>query len=126
MNTLPRFVFGISTLAALSACVVAPAPYPTQPVYAPAPQPAYSSQPAYPPAPVFVDVAPPPPYQEVVPVTPFVGAVWITGYWRWHEGRHYWVPGRWEHPRPGYTYVPHRWVSEGGHWHLRGGEWVRH
>jgi len=121
MNKLLRFAVGISGAAALSACVVAPAPYPTQ-VYSPAPQPIYS-QPTYAPAPVIVDVAPPLPYQEVVPVAPFVGAVWIAGYWGWQGGKHYWVPGRWEHPRPGYRYVPHQWVSEGGHWHLRGGEW---
>ena len=53
--------------------------------------------------PVVVDVAPPAPYYETVPVAPFVGAVWIGGYWGWNRGRHTWVPGRYEHPRPSYA-----------------------
>jgi hypothetical protein len=74
---------------------------------------------------VVVDVAPPAPYAEVVPVLPYAGAVWIGGYWGWNGGRHRWVPGYYERPRPGYRYEPHRWESNGGRWHLRGGGWAR-
>jgi len=113
----------IAPLAAvlMTACVVAPYParrvvY-TQParVYA---EPAYQDE-------AVVDVAPPPPYVEVVPAIPFAGAVWIGGYWGWRGGRHTWVGGRWEQPRPGYGWRAHTWAQEGGRWHLHGGGWVR-
>lgn len=104
----------------LSACVVAP--YPNRVVYSqPVPvnaAPVYQEE-------AVVDVAPPPPYVEVVPAIPFAGAVWIGGYWGWSGGRHQWVPGRWEHPRPGYSWRAHAWVQQGGRWHLRAGGWVR-
>jgi hypothetical protein len=108
----------------LSACVVAP--YPQRVVYS---QPVPVGQPQYQPVPadstVVVDVAPPAPYVEVVPVAPFVGGIWIGGYWGWNGGRHVWVPGRWEHSRPGYQWRPHGWVNQGGRWHLHAGGWVR-
>ncbi|HZV92234.1 MAG TPA: hypothetical protein VFF72_03400 [Caldimonas sp.] len=94
--------------AGLSACVVTPArPY------------AYES------GAVVTDVAPPAPYVETIPVAPFVGAVWIGGYWGWRGNRHVWVPGRYEAPRPGYHWEPHHWVQHGGRWHLEGGAWRR-
>jgi hypothetical protein len=106
------------TAALLSACVVAPYPYSRRVVYA-EPVPAGEA------ADVVTDVAPPAPYVETVPVMPYVGAIWIGGYWGWYGGRHQWVPGRWEHGRPGYGWQPHAWVNQGGHWHLRAGGWVR-
>jgi WXXGXW repeat (2 copies) len=109
--------------AALSACVIAPPQprpvvYNTYPVY---------TQPAPAPAPdtVIVDVAPPPMQVEVVPVAPFVGAVWVGGYWGWNAGRHYWTPGHYVRPVPGHRFVPHRWDRAGGRWAFRGGFWVR-
>ena len=74
---------------------------------------------------VVVDVAPPAPYVEVIPVLPFLGALWIGGYWGWQSGRHYWVPGRYERARPGYGWNAHRWVPQGGRWQLQGGGWYR-
>jgi hypothetical protein len=74
---------------------------------------------------VIVDVAPPAPYVEVIPVLPFLGALWIAGFWGWHGGRHHWVPGRYERPRPGYGWSAHSWVQQGGRWHSYGGGWVR-
>ncbi len=76
-------------------------------------------------APVVVDVGPPAPYYEPVPVVPFVGAIWIGGYWGWNGGRHSWVAGRYEHARPGYGWDPHRWVQRDNRWHLEGGGWSR-
>jgi WXXGXW repeat (2 copies) len=121
----PTRILVILPIAAtlLSACVVAP--YPHRAVYAQPvpigaqPVPYYDADEA------VVDVAPPAPYVEVVPAIPFAGAVWIGGYWGWRGGRHAWVGGRWEQPRPGYGWRQHAWVQQGGHWHLRGGGWVR-
>jgi len=104
---------------ALSACVVAP--YPRQTGY-------YAQGGYYPEAggPVVVtDVAPPPPYAEVVPAIPFAGAVWVGGYWGWSGGRHTWVGGHWDHGRPGYVWNPHRWENRGGRWYLHNGGWGR-
>lgn len=96
----------------LSACVVAP--YPQGQV-------AYAQ-----PADISIAVPPPAPYAEVIPAPPFVGAIWINGYWGWSGGRHQWVPGRYERARPGYRWEPHRWTqSPRGDWHLHGGGWVR-
>jgi hypothetical protein len=99
--------------AALSACVVAPAqPYPY----------GYSAAAG---SVVVADVAPPAPYYEPVPVAPYPGAVWITGYWGWSGGRHVWVGGHYERARPGYTWQPHRWAHRGdGRWHLEEGHWA--
>ena len=73
------------------------------------------------------NVAPPPAQYEVIPVIPFLGAVWLSGYWGWSSGRHNWVGGHWSQPRSGYGWQPHRWVpGNGGRWHLRGGGWIRH
>lgn len=117
-------------VASLSACVVAP--YRSHPDYGgrgygqPVPPmgPPQSGGP-YESAIIVVDIAPPSPYVEVVPVLPFLGAVWIGGYWGWYGGRHQWVPGRYERPRAGYGWNPHGWVQQGGRWHLYGGGWVR-
>jgi hypothetical protein len=115
----PRLLILPVVAVVLTACVVAP--YPARRVVYPQPV-----QPApYDGDEVVVDVAPPAPYVEVVPAIPYAGAVWIGGYWGWRGGRHAWVPGRWERPRAGYVWRPHVWVSQRGHWHLRGGGWVR-
>jgi hypothetical protein len=71
------------------------------------------------------DMAPPAPYYEVRPVMPYVGAVWIGGYWNWYGGRHVWVPGYWGAARPGYVWHPYRWAPYGGRWNLYGGGWAR-
>ena len=128
MPLQPRLLIVPLSAALLSACVVAP--YPARPVVYSQPIPAYAQPaPVYADAPpgdeVVVDVAPPAPYVEVVPAMPFVGALWIGGYWGWAGGRHHWYPGHWEHPRAGYTWRAHAWVNEGGRWHLHGGGWVR-
>jgi hypothetical protein len=70
-----------------------------------------------------VQVAPPAPIVEVRPPLPFAGAVWIPGYWRWHDGRHVWVGGRWSAARAGsvwepnhWQHTPRGWVHVHGHW----------
>jgi WXXGXW repeat (2 copies) len=125
MKNLPAYqrsaTAALLSALALSACVVAPPQprpvvYNTYPVYA---------QPAPPPATVIVDVPPPPAQVEVVPGAPFIGAVWVGGYWGWNGGRHLWTPGHYVRPVAGYRFVPHRWENGGGRWALRGGFWVR-
>ena len=110
--SIPRLAACALFAAALSACVVAPAP--RRAVYV---EPAGEV--------VITDRAPPAPHVEVVPAPPFVGAVWLNGYWGWRGGRHVWVGGRYEAPQPGYRWRPHRWVPYNGRWHLEGGGWAR-
>jgi len=107
MRTLAAAVMSIG---ALGACVVAPAGY-----YADG----YGGTIA------TTDVPPPAPYYEVRPALPYLGAVWIAGYWGWQAGRHQWVPGRWDRPRHGHSWQPHAWHRHDGRWALRGGGWVR-
>jgi hypothetical protein len=107
--------------AALSGCVVAP--YPQYGYAQPAPQyggPQYQGDAG------VVMQAPPVPQYEAVGVAPFLGAVWIGGFWNWSGGRYTWVGGHWDHGRPGYHYVPHRWepVAHGG-WRQQPGRWER-
>jgi hypothetical protein len=105
-----------ATTMTLSACVVAPYPQ-GQVVY---------TQPVPNETDVTVGVPPPAPYVEVIPAAPFLGALWISGYWGWSQGRHQWVPGHYERARPGFRWEPHHWVQgSGGNWHLRGGGWRR-
>ena len=78
MASLRLLAVSLSAVS-LSACVVAP--YPRQ-VYG-QPVPAGYGQPAYEGDIAVVDVAPPPPYVEVVPALPFPGAISLGGYWGW-------------------------------------------
>ena len=90
--------------AALSACVVAPAP-------------GYYGETVY--------TAPPAPQYEVVGVAPSPGYFWIGGGYFWEGGRYAWHPGYWGAPRPGYHWAARTWVRTGGGWRVRGGVWVR-
>ena len=69
---------------------------------------------------VVVAEAAPAPRDEVIPVAPSTGHVWIAGYWSRHGGSWVWVTGRYVvRPRPAAVWVP-------GHWdrHPRGWVWV--
>jgi hypothetical protein len=90
--------------AALTACVVAPAP-------------GYYG--------ATVTTAPPALQVETVGVAPYPGAFWIGGGWFWEGGRYGWHPGYWERPRPGYRWEARRWERYGGGWRERPGRWVR-
>ncbi len=73
---------------------------------------------------VEVDVAPPPPQIEAVPVPPYGGAIWIEGCWNWDGARYVWISGHYERPRPGWVWVPHRWAqSPRGRWRYYAGHW---
>jgi len=73
---------------------------------------------------VYVNVAPPPLREEVVPVAPHGRWVWRPGFWRWNGVRYHWVHGRYVHPRhvgaawlPGHwDSTPHGWIWVEGHW----------
>src|SRR5262249_19163854 len=57
------------------------------------------------PPPIAVAWAPPPMLVEAPPPMPYVGAVWVGGYWVW-EGNWVWAAGRWAPPpRPDYVWV---------------------
>lgn len=119
-----------ASAALLSACVVAPYPSRGGVVYAPAPV-QQMPPPVYSPAPgdgyVVAPSAPPPVYQEVVPVRPFADALWIAGFWGWVGGRYVWNGGHWDRHRHGYQWEPHRWVPHGnGQWRQEGGRWRNH
>ena len=120
-RTAPALLAAAFALPMFSGCVVAPYP-PYRGGYAAPAQ--YPAQPYGEPIAV-ADLPPPSPYQEVMPAMPFIGAIWLSGYWGWHGNRHEWVGGRWEHPREGYAWSPHRWVPVQGRWHLMAGGWVR-
>jgi hypothetical protein len=104
-----------ATAMTLSACVIAPYPQGELVYTQPIPN-EYE---------ITAGVPPPAPYVEVIPAAPFLGAIWINGYWGWSQGRHQWVPGRYDHARPGYRWEPRHWIhGPRGNWHLRGG-WRR-
>lgn len=73
---------------------------------------------------VYLDVAPPPPREEVVPA-PRHGLVWEPGYWDWRHGRYVWVRGHWIRERHGMYWHPSHWENRGGHWVLERGGWHR-
>ncbi len=72
---------------------------------------------------VVVNAPPPAPLVEVVPPPPSPGHAWISGYWRWANGRHNWVPGHWENARPDHFWVAGHWVRRGSNWSFSGGYW---
>jgi hypothetical protein len=75
--------------------------------------------------PTIVTVPPPTPQVEVITAPPRQNQVWISGYWRWRNGRHAWVPGHWQNARAGYFWAPGHWVQRGSGWIFAGGFWQR-
>jgi hypothetical protein len=76
--------------------------------------------------PIRINVAPPAPQVEVVPVTPSPRHVWIPGHWQWRPPirRHVWVPGHFAvRPAINRVWIPAQWVNEGGFWVFRPGRW---
>ena len=62
---------------------------------------------------VEVELQPPPPRVEVIPVAPR-NHFWVHGYYAWVRGTHAWVAGHYEPLRPGW-----------GRWHFYPGHWFR-
>lgn len=73
---------------------------------------------------LVVQEAPPALREEIRPVSPGDGLVWIPGNWSHEKGEYEWTSGRWEHPAAeNMTWSPARWrhTSTGygftrGHW----------
>lgn len=91
--------------AALSACIVAPAP-------------GYGGG-------VYVAAAPPPVQYEAVGIAPTPGYFWVGGSWFWAGGRYAWHPGYWQAPRAGYRWVAHGWERGPRGWRENPGHWAR-
>jgi len=62
---------------------------------------------------IYVQIAPPVPIVETVPVAPSPAHVWIAGYHGWDGRAYVWVPGH-------YVVPPHP------HWHWVAGHWSHH
>jgi hypothetical protein len=73
---------------------------------------------------VEVDVAPPPPREEVIPEAR-VGYVWVPGYWAWRHHNHVWVHGHYVRERHGHHWVAATWNHEGRRYRFQAGHWDR-
>lgn len=73
---------------------------------------------------IYVQVAPPPPRYEAVPVMR-PGQVWVPGHWEWRNNRHVWLAGYYTRARPGYVYSQPVWEQRGDRWSYRPGAWAR-
>ncbi|MFQ6082339.1 MAG: YXWGXW repeat-containing protein [Candidatus Aminicenantia bacterium] len=61
---------------------------------------------------------------EIRPPTPYPGAVWISGHWKYTRHGWVWVSGHWaKPPRRGAVWVPGRWVKTPHGWKWRKGHW---
>lgn len=73
---------------------------------------------------ININVAPPQPQYEAVPVLAPTQA-WAPGYWAWTGERHVWVAGRPMMKRDGYRWAPDRWEQNGNGYQRQPGYWVR-
>ena len=73
---------------------------------------------------ININLAPPQPQYEVVPVLA-PNRVWAPGYWAWNGDRHIWMRGRSISKRDGYRWAPDRWEQRGGSYYRQPGNWVR-
>ena len=73
---------------------------------------------------VYVQIAPPAPRVEVVPVARH-GQTWVPGHWEWRHRQYAWVPGYFVTVRPGYYYAQPQWVQYGNRWGYQAGGWSR-
>jgi hypothetical protein len=78
------------------------------------------------PPPVLVSTPPPPPpaVVEVQPIVPFLGAVWIGGYYEYRHNNYHWRSGRYVRPpHRGARWVPGYWRHHRGGWGWHDGRW---
>ena len=78
--------------------------------------------PAYAQISVNINLAPPAPQYEVVPIIA-PGNVWAPGYWGWTGERHVWVRGRTIVQREGYRWEPDRWDQRDSGYYRTAGHW---
>ena len=72
---------------------------------------------------VYVNIAPPAPVYEAVPLAQ-PGRVWVAGHYEWHGHRYVWRPGYWVVARAGYEWRPAQWVQAGSRWSYEPGTWI--
>ena len=66
---------------------------------------------------VVVQSQPPPERNEVIPMNPGPGYVWIRGHWNWHHEHWEWMNGHWDRvSRPGSVWIAGQWVPRGHGW----------
>lgn len=80
--------------------------------------------PAYAQVSVNINLAPPAPQYEAVPVLS-PGYVWAPGYWGWNGDRHIWIRGRSIVQRDGFRWQPDRWEQRDRGYFRTGGHWQR-
>ena len=80
--------------------------------------------PAYAEVNISINIAPPAPQYEVMPVIA-PGYVWAPGYWAWHGDHHVWVRGRSIVQRTGYRWEPDRWEQHDRAYQRHPGYWQR-
>jgi hypothetical protein len=62
--------------------------------------------------------------QEIIEERPSAQHVWVSGHWRWQDGRYAWIAGRWDlPPRANVAWVEPRWEKKGHGYVLAGGYW---
>jgi hypothetical protein len=71
-----------------------------------------------------INIGPPAPQYEVVPMIP-TGYIWAPGYWGWSGERHVWVRGRTIVQREGYRWEPDRWEQRDRSYYRTAGHWER-
>ncbi|MGP1676822.1 MAG: YXWGXW repeat-containing protein [Burkholderiales bacterium] len=71
-----------------------------------------------------INIAPPAPQYESVPIIA-PGHVWAPGYWGWTGERHVWVHGRAIIQRAGYRWSPDRWDQRNSSYYRTAGHWER-
>lgn len=85
---------------------------------------AVASAPALSQVSLSINIGPPPPPYEVVPVLA-PGYVWAPGYYAWHGDRYIWIRGRPIVHRAGYRWAPDRWENRHGAYVREYGHWER-
>jgi len=78
--------------------------------------------PAYAQISLNVNIGPPAPQYEIVPVIA-PGYVWAPGYWGWTGERHVWVRGRSIVQRDGFRWAPDRWEQGNNGYFRTAGHW---
>lgn len=74
----------------------------------------------------YVQVGPPAPIYEAIPVSPGPAYYWQSGYWSWNGYRYVWIHGHYGYrPYSGATWHPGHWAHAGGGWYWRPGHWGR-
>lgn len=72
---------------------------------------------------IYVNIAPPAPVYETVPVAP-PGRIWVPGHYEWNGYSYVWMRGYWVAKRPGYDWRPAQWVQVGPRWMYQPGGWT--